>query len=306
MVSTDAGMQIDRSGSQDEKADSPRVETRQPGAKLTDSTERQNAKQPGGMVSMLCGMVTSPELPKYRTRTFSPKSTRKSPETRRNRFPGSTAIFLIPDPAIARPVNSRRPAGRQIESSDKQPVKQSPSIVSTDEGMQIDRSDRHHEKAASASIESLEPASNERTDRLSQPRKQHFGITSTDEGMQIDRSDSQGEKADSPRVETRQPGAKLTDRTERQNAKEPGPIVSVLCGMVTSPKFPKYRTRTVSLKSTRKSPETRKNRFPGSTVTSVIPDSQIARPVNFRRLTGRQIESSDKQPASAAFPIFKT
>jgi hypothetical protein len=69
---------------------------------------------------------------------------------------------------------------------------------STDEGMQIDESDEHHENADSSIHESLEHDSNVIVERDLQQQKHSLQSVRTDEGMQIDESDEQYENADCP------------------------------------------------------------------------------------------------------------
>jgi hypothetical protein len=59
-------------------------------------------------------------------------------------------------------------------------------MVSTAEGMEIDRSDEQSVNAPGSIVESREPGSNVKLKSFRQPMKQHLGIVSTDEGMQID------------------------------------------------------------------------------------------------------------------------
>jgi hypothetical protein len=91
------------------------------------------------------------------------ESTTQEAEEAKNRFPGSTVTFLIPDPAMAKPVISRRLAGRQIDSSAE-----------------------HPEKASAPILASLEPDSNVRSERFAQSLKQDWEMVSTDAGTQID------------------------------------------------------------------------------------------------------------------------
>jgi hypothetical protein len=70
-----------------------------------------------------------------------------------------------------------------------------------DEGMQIDRSERHDENADSPRLETLHPDSNIKFERREQHAKHSLEIVAIDEGIQIDRSPTQDEKAYSPRIE---------------------------------------------------------------------------------------------------------
>jgi hypothetical protein len=62
---------------------------------------------------------------------------------------------------------------------------------------------------------------------------------------------------------------------------------------------PKYRTREVPLKSTRKEPETLKNGLSLSTAIVLIPESLSAQPVSRETLAGMQIDWSDEQRKKA-------
>jgi hypothetical protein len=59
-------------------------------------------------------------------------------------------------------------------------------MASTDEGIQIDRSDEHSKNADLPRFESREPNSNVKFERFSQFEKQASEMASTDEGIQID------------------------------------------------------------------------------------------------------------------------
>jgi hypothetical protein len=67
--------------------------------------------------------------------------------------------------------------------------KQEREIVSTDEGMQSDRSDGQYENAKQPRLETLLPGAKVRFKRLRQLLKQKSGMLSTDEGIQIDCSE---------------------------------------------------------------------------------------------------------------------
>jgi hypothetical protein len=139
--------------------------------------------------------------------------------------------------------------------------KQFVEIVLTEEGIEIDRRDEQLLNAESPKTETLEPGSNVKSERSLQSRKHIVEIVSTDEGIQIDRSEEQSLNADSPRIGTLQPGAKLTDEMEVEPQKHETATLSIIAPMVTFEPDPKYRTRRVSLMSTKKSPQTLKNRF---------------------------------------------
>jgi hypothetical protein len=88
---------------------------------------------------------------------------RKEPETRKNRFSGSTTTLPIPESASDKPVTRRKPGGRQIGLS---------AVHSTN--------------AKSPRTEMREPASNVKLERFVQCLKHPSAISSIDEGMQID------------------------------------------------------------------------------------------------------------------------
>jgi hypothetical protein len=69
-------------------------------------------------------------------------------------------------------------------------------MLSTDEGIQIDESDKQYPNAYFSMSESLESRSKLTVERVPHPVKQYSQITSTDEGIQIDESDEQSSNAD--------------------------------------------------------------------------------------------------------------
>jgi hypothetical protein len=105
-------------------------------------------------------------------------------------------------------------------------------------------------------------------------------MVSTDEGMQIDRIEEHHSNADFPRIPTLQPDSNFTDDKQSHCSKQPAEIASIVGQIVTSSKFPKYRTRQVSLEATTKSPEIFKNRFLGSMAGRLIPEPATAEPEN--------------------------
>jgi hypothetical protein len=112
---------------------------------------------------MWFGISTSPPDPKYRIRVVSAKSTKNESETLKNRFPGSTQMLLIPEPATASPVISRRLAGIQSQRSDEQPP-----------------------NAWLAKLRIAEPGSNVKTERAAHPLKQDSEMVLIDAGREID------------------------------------------------------------------------------------------------------------------------
>jgi hypothetical protein len=90
-------------------------------------------------------------------------------------------------------------------------------MTSTDEGREINESDRHWEIASFLTSKSredvVEPLSNVSFERASQPRKHPRPMISTDQGRQIEKSDEHREKASLSMRRSREPGAKAT--TER-------------------------------------------------------------------------------------------
>jgi hypothetical protein len=127
--------------------------------------------------------------------------------------------------------------------------------------MQIVRSDEQPKNAESPRVEIRQGDSNLKSDRLRQYPKQEPESIAVDEGMQIDRSDEHASNADSAKVEILHPDPNVTDKRELHRLKHPAEMTSVSVEMVTSSASPKYRTRQISSKSTKKSPETLKNRL---------------------------------------------
>jgi hypothetical protein len=163
-----------------------------------------------------------------------PKSTTKSPETRKYRLSASTLTLLIAEPANANPVIWWRLAGMQNDWRDEhppntnspraeslppalndkfesfvQPEKHPAEIVSMDEGMQIDWSEEQPSKANSPRFEIWQADSNVKSERFSHWLKQQLEIIWVDEGIQMDWSDEHFSKADSPRSESLAPGSNV-------------------------------------------------------------------------------------------------
>jgi hypothetical protein len=88
-------------------------------------------------------------------------------------------------------------------------LKQHLEIVATDDGIEIDSSDKHFSNADSPRMAILQPDSNVSCERLLQWLKQDLEIVSTDEGTQMDCREEQSLKADSPRVESREPNSNV-------------------------------------------------------------------------------------------------
>jgi hypothetical protein len=128
---------------------------------IRDAEESSSPKQPVAIDSISRPIFTSAATPKYRTTQGPSIQTRKSPDTRKNGFSGSTATVRIPHSANVRPLTSRSAAGKQIDSSDQQP-----------------------ETAPSPKIESFEPDSNASVERPAHSLKQLPETVSTDEGIQ--------------------------------------------------------------------------------------------------------------------------
>jgi hypothetical protein len=66
------------------------------------------------------------------------------------------------------------------------PEKQDLEMISTDEGREMNSSEKHWANADSLRIEILEPASKLKSESSSQLAKQDLAIVSTDEGIQMD------------------------------------------------------------------------------------------------------------------------
>jgi hypothetical protein len=130
-----------------------------------------------------------------------------------------------------------------------------------------------------------------------------------DEGILIDSSEEHQSKTDSPRDPTLHSGANVTEKAS-QSLKQPAEMALMPPQIFTVSSFPKYRTKQVSLISTRKYPQTLKNGFPSSTMILSSSEPLKARPVTWQRLAGIQIDFSEhrkkanlprsesKQPAS--------
>jgi hypothetical protein len=84
----------------------------------------------------------------------------------------------------------------------RQSSKQYPQIVSTDEGIKIDASDKHLRNANLPRIETRHPLSNPTYKRVAQRLKHASPMVSIDKGMQIDVNKVQSQNAHFPRSET--------------------------------------------------------------------------------------------------------
>jgi hypothetical protein len=76
-----------------------------------------------------------------------------------------------------------------------QPTKHPWQMVSTEDGMEIDGSNEHPEKAAWPICETLDPVSNVNDVRCPQCEKQSLEMVVTEEGMQIEDNEEQCENA---------------------------------------------------------------------------------------------------------------
>jgi hypothetical protein len=83
-------------------------------------------------------------------------------------------------------------------------------MISTDEGMQMCRSDEQPQNAQSPRLRIVRPASTGKYRRFVQEWKQDVETILIEEGTQIDRSDEQWEKAHSPRLDSLEPGSNDT------------------------------------------------------------------------------------------------
>jgi hypothetical protein len=106
IVRIDEGIQIDASDKQFENADSPRVETRQPGSNLTETTVLDQLKHRTEIVSISRPIITSLSRPKYQIAQTPLKSTIKVPQTRKNGLSESTETLLMPEFITNKAVNS--------------------------------------------------------------------------------------------------------------------------------------------------------------------------------------------------------
>jgi hypothetical protein len=146
----------------------------------------QQVKHPVETAAIIQERVTTCSRPRYRIRQSPEGSTTNSPETLKNRFPGSIVTVRTSEPAIARPVTWQTLAGRHINPSDAQPKKAKLPIVA-----------------------SLLPASNIKSERVSQSSKAYLEMASTDEGIQMDPRDRNCANALSASTEMRQPASNV-------------------------------------------------------------------------------------------------
>jgi hypothetical protein len=90
-------------------------------------------------------------------------------------------------------------------------------MIVTDDGIQIDSSDEHQEKADSPRLDRIEPASNLKLERFLQKEKEESETAVTDEGMQIEFKHEQEEKQERPIVPSCDPCSKVTRETVLQS-----------------------------------------------------------------------------------------
>jgi hypothetical protein len=88
--------------------------------------------------------------------------------------------------------------------------------LSTEEGIQIDESEKQPLNADSARDESLERDSNVTVERDSHPKKHSLPRLSTEEGMQIDESDEHIPNTDSAMDESLEPDSNVTIERDSQ------------------------------------------------------------------------------------------
>jgi hypothetical protein len=183
-------MQIDESNGQPQKAAVSKREIRDPGSNVTFETIPFAPKQPPRKRSIVFGIITTGPGPKYQWIDRPAKSTRKSPNSLKLRFPSPIDISLRFVPRNA----------------------QSP-ISTTPDGMKSDTSDEHRENTPSSILESFEADSNVTVASVSHRWKQSGPRISTDEGIQIDESDEQSTKALDPNCEDSEPDSNVTLET---------------------------------------------------------------------------------------------
>jgi hypothetical protein len=275
-ISTEAGRETDFNDWHELIAsDSIRVSF-EPDSKLNDDSELQREKHPLPRTSISRGKVTFESDPKYRITRASSRVTKKSPETRKWRFPDSTMISEIPVSENEEPYIICNEAGRQIDFSDEQP------------------------ESAHGSIRvSFDPRSNVNDERDFDNSQNRSQRTSTEAGMQIACNDEQSENA---RVSIRvslHSDSNATDESVLQRAKHPAPRISISRLNVTVGSDPKYRMIVVPSNESKKSPETRNRQFPLSTTISEIPVFVKTEPSIVCNEAGREMDLSDEQPSNA-------
>jgi hypothetical protein len=180
--------------------------------------------------------------------------------------------------------------------------KQPYSIGPIDEGTKIDCSEEQSANADLPKRETREPDSNVTVERALHLVKQDLDSLLMDDGRQIDCSDEQSANAYSPRFAILLPHSNLTDAIELRKRKHPAETVSMVLPIVTFRSLPKYQTRQIPRESTRKSSETVKNGFSGSTLTVSICECCTAKPETSRTRGGIESERSDAHFSNAPAP----
>jgi hypothetical protein len=116
-------------------------------------------------------------------------------------------------------------------------VKQLLQTTSTDDGMQIDESDKQCQNANDLICESFEPGSKVTLDSAWHSVKQRSQRTSTDDGMQIDDSREQKENAESSIRESLEPASNVPLNSEpRFFSKQRPPRIATDDGIQTDSK----------------------------------------------------------------------
>jgi hypothetical protein len=163
------------------------------------------------------------------------KSSKLSPETRKEQFPASNAIFERPELGKAEP-----------------------SITWSVDGKQTDSSEEQSRRAYGSIWVSFDPGSNVSDDNAEHPAKQPSQRISTPAGMQISSSETQSKSASAPIRLNFDPGSNANDENESHPEKQALPRISISRFNTRLVSDPKYRISVILSQSSRKSPEIRK------------------------------------------------
>jgi hypothetical protein len=181
-VSTDGGMHIDESNEQLQNAESPMRESAEPDSKTTLEIVRLLAKHQSPIVSMSFAIINAAPVPKYFRSDAHAKSTRQSSRIPKFGFPSAIEMLVKLVFISAHESNCWNPDGSQIDESNEQ-VSNTPSSIrrslesdsslnvkserhvqkqlqpscSTEEGIEIDKSEKQEENAEAPRAEILEP-----------------------------------------------------------------------------------------------------------------------------------------------------
>jgi hypothetical protein len=241
---------------------------REPDSKVISVGEILCREQKYPKRSTLSGIVSCETRPKNRKSEVPQKLRRKFPDVLKNEFPASTAIRVIrlhesaPTPMILRlagmrnfvrelhpekafaPISRNREPDSHISRESRTHFKkQESSMISTEEGMQIDFNLSQDEKAQDPIRWTIEFPSNLTSEREEQCAKHSVPIVLTFAGMQIDCSLAHFQNALARIRVSVEPNSNLTFASFWEPAKDERPIVSILAPILTSRSLPKYRIR---------------------------------------------------------------